>query len=185
MSRILIFRLRRRRAVSALIGGVIVLGLLLTAVGTVVFVTQQFDQYQQTVNKMAQYNDQQSSESIVAVYPGLAVVNSTIPGWSTSQSTCGTTTGTSEYNCYEATISNPGTIGVQIMRIYINSTGSGCIYNPPTNKEQPCILNPSGTIAPYTFDQANQFLNRARLIITCSSLYPRALPSQTRTLLFP
>jgi len=142
-----------------MIGGVIVLSLLLTALATVLFVTQQYDQYEQTVNNMVQYNNRQTAEDLVAVYPGLAVVNSTISGWSTSQSTCGTTTGTKEYNCYVATLNNPGTIGVQIMRIYINSTGSGCIRNPPSNYEQPCILNPSGTIAPYTFDQADQFVN--------------------------
>ena len=155
MSGILIFRLRRRRAVSPIIGGVIVLSLLLTALGTVVLVTQQYDQYQQTASNRAQYRNQQLSENLVAISPGLTIVNSTISGWSTSGSTCGTRTGTTEYNCYEAAISNLGTVGVQIMRIYINSTGSGCKSPNP----QPCILNPSIGIAPYTFNQANQFIN--------------------------
>jgi len=158
MSRFLIFRLRRRRAVSALIGGVIVLCLLLTALGTIVLISQQYDQYQQTVSNMAQYSNQQWSENLVAISPGLAIVNSTISGWSTTTSTCGSNTGTTEYNCYNATISNRGTVGVQITRIYINSTGltgSGCSSPNP----QPCILNPSIGIAPYTFNEANQFIN--------------------------
>jgi len=156
-----ILRFRRRRAVSALIGGVIVLGLLLTAIGTVVLITQQYDQYQQTASNMAQYRNQQLSEDLVATSPGLAVVNSTISGWSTSSFTCGTRTGTTEYNCYDMSLSNLGGVGVQIMRIYINSTGpvgSGCSYP----NQQPCILNPTITIAPYAFDQANQFINTVR-----------------------
>jgi len=142
-----------------MIGGVIVLSLLLTALATVVFVTQQYDQYEQTVNTVAQYRNQQWSEDLVAISPGLAVVNSTVSGWSTSTSSCGATgTGITEYNCYNATISNLGTVGVQLMRIYINSTGtsgSGCSSPNP----QPCVLNPTSTIAPYAFNQANEFLN--------------------------
>jgi hypothetical protein len=154
MSGILIFRLRRRRAVSTLIGGVIVLSLLLTALGTMVFVTQQYDQYQQTANIMAQYRNQQLSEDLVAISPGLTVVNSTISGWGTGCDGSGVNT----FNCYDATISNLGTVGVQITRIYINSTGttpSGCSSPNP----QPCILNPTSTIAPYAFNQADEFLN--------------------------
>ncbi len=62
------------------------------------------------------------------------------------------------YNCYNATINNLGTVGVQITRIYINSTGpagSGCSSPNPA----PCILNPTSTIAPYAFNQASEFLN--------------------------
>ena len=58
MFRFLIFRLGGRRAVSTMIGGVIILSVLLTALGTMVFVSQQNDQYQQSVNKMAQYENQ-------------------------------------------------------------------------------------------------------------------------------
>ena len=151
MSRILIFRLRRRRAVSTMIGGVIVLTLLLTALGTMVLVTQQYDQYQETVNEMAQYRNQQWSENLVVISPGLTIPSSSnIPGWGSG---CGTT-----YNCYNATISNLGVVGVQITRIYVNSTGpagSGCSYPNP----QPCILNPTSAMAPYAFNQANRFLN--------------------------
>ena len=71
MFRFLIFRLSGRRAVSTMIGGVIILSLLLTALGTMVFVSQQNDQYQQSVNKMAQYDSQQDSENLVFNSPGL------------------------------------------------------------------------------------------------------------------
>jgi hypothetical protein len=154
MSAMLFFRLRRRRAVSTLIGGVIVLSLLLTALGTMVFVTQQYDQYEQTVNRVAQYRNQQVSEDLVAISPGLAVVNSTISGWGSG---CDGS-GVNKYNCYDATISNLGTVGVQITRIYVNSTGiagSGCSSPNPT----PCILNPTSTIGPYAFEEATEFLN--------------------------
>jgi len=149
-----IFRVWRRRAVSTLIGGMIVLSLLLTALGTMVFVTQQYDQYEQTVNRMAQYHNQQGSEDLVAISPGLAVVNSTISGWGSG---CDGS-GVNKYNCYDATISNLGTVGVQITRIYVNSTGiagSGCSSPNPA----PCILNPTSTISPYAFNQANELLN--------------------------
>ncbi len=162
MSGIIIFGLRRRRAVSTMIGGVIVLSLLLTALATMLFVTQQYDQYEQTVNTMAQYRNQQLSEDLVAIFPGLTVVNSTtgtVSGWGSG---CGIATANPEYNCYNATISNLGTIGVQITRIYINSTGLaglGCSYSASSPNPQPCILDPTSTIAPYAFNQANQFLN--------------------------
>jgi hypothetical protein len=132
----------------------IVLSLLLTALGTMVFVTQQYDQYEQTVNRMAQYHNQQGSEDLVAISPGLAVVNSTISGWGSG---CDGS-GVNKYNCYDATISNLGTVGVQITRIYVNSTGiagSGCSSPNPA----PCILNPTSTISPYAFNQANELLN--------------------------
>jgi hypothetical protein len=151
MSGILIFRLQRRCGVSTIIGGVIVLSLLLTALGTVVFVSHQYDQYQQTVNKMAQYRNQQLSENLVAISPGLTIVSSSpISGWGNG---CGTT-----YNCYNASISNLGVVGVQIIRVYINSTGpagSGCSSPNP----QPCILNPTRAIGAYAFNEANEFIN--------------------------
>jgi hypothetical protein len=159
---------------------VIVLSLLLTALGTIVLVSQQYDQYQQTASNMAQYRNQQSSENLVAVSPGLAIVNSTI---------CGNSKATPEYNCYDATISNRGTIGIQITRIYINSTGlagSGCSSPNP----QPCILNPispSNFPAPYTFDQANQFINTGQTNYTVAFALPTgvALPTPALTSLPP
>jgi len=151
MFRLLIFRFRRRRAVSTIIGGLITLTLILTALGTMVFASEQYDQYQQIANKMAQYHNQQQSENLVINFPGLSILtNTAVSGWGGG---CWVT-----YNCYNITISNLGGVGVQIARIYINSTGpagSGCSSPNP----QPCILNPSSTIASYTFSQATQFLN--------------------------
>ena len=175
-----IFRLPRRRAVSTLIGGAIVLTLLLTALGTMVLVTQQYDQYQQTANTMAQYRNQQRSENLAAISPGLTIVNSTtISGWGSG---CGTRPPAVpiEYNCYNATISNLGTVGVQIMRIYINSTGlagSGCSSPNP----QPCILNPTSAIARYAFNQANRFLNPGEVNYQVTLALPTgvALPDPT------
>ena len=151
-------RFRRRRAISTLVGGVIVLSLLLAALGALVFLTRQYDQYEQTVNIMAQYRNQQLSEDLVVTSPGLTVVNSTtgtIPGWGGG---CGIHTANPEYNCYNATINNVSTVGIQITRIYINSTGpagSGC----SVPNSQPCIINPTNSIAAYAFNAANEFLN--------------------------
>jgi hypothetical protein len=162
MSRFLIFRLGGRRAVSTIIGGLIMLSLLLTALGTMVFVSQQNDQYQQSSNKMAQYDRQQDSENLVANPPGLQYN----PNYG----------GCSGCTMYNMSLSNLGGVGVQIVRIYINSTGSGCIYL--------CVLNP--TLAPtassYGFNQASQFINagetsHAVLLYLPSSALP--LPSSS------
>jgi hypothetical protein len=127
-----------------MIGGIIVLSLLLVGLGAMVFVSQQNDQYQQSVEGMMQRNNQQLSESLVFNFPGLTLLTSTaVPGWGSG---CTTT-----YNCYNMTVSNLGGVGVQVVRIYINSTGSGCTSL--------CVLNPTSTITNYGFNQANSFLN--------------------------
>jgi len=139
MSRLL-FRLSRRRAVATIIGGLIILSLILTALGTMVFVSEQYDQYQQTVDKMTQRQGQGQSENLIANYPGLTVVSSV---------SCG--------GCivYNMSLSNLGGVGVQIVRIYITSTVSpGCTTS--------CILNPSSSTPTSTssaFQQSKQFLN--------------------------
>jgi hypothetical protein len=144
MIRFLIFRFPRRRAVSTMIGGIIVLSLLLVGLGAMVFVSQQNDQYQQSVEGMMQRNNQQSSESLVFNFPGLTLpTSSAVAGWGSG---CTTT-----YNCYNMTVSDLGGVGVQVVRIYINSTGSGCTSL--------CVLNPTSTITNYGFNQANSFLN--------------------------
>ena len=153
--RLLISGFRRHHVVSTVIGGLIILSLMLTALGTMVFVSQQYDQYQQLVKKMGYYESQQLSESLVVNSPGLTILTSTtIPRWGSG---CTTT-----YNCYNISVSNVGGVGVQITRIYINSTGpagSGCSYSASSPNPQPCILNPTSTIGPYAFNQANQFIN--------------------------
>ena len=144
MIRFLVFRFRRRRAVNTIIGGMIVLSLLLMGLVAMVFVSQQNDQYQQSVEGMMQYDYQQSSESLVFNFPGLTLLTSTaVPGWGSG---CTTT-----YNSYNMTVSNLGGVGVQVVRIYINSTGSGCTSL--------CVINPTPTITQYGFNRANNFLN--------------------------
>ena len=135
--RVLDVSLSRRRAISTIMGGMIILSLLLTALGTMVYVSQQFDQYQQTAYKMGHYRDQAQSESIVANPPGLTVGGA----WS----------GCGGCNMYNMSLSNLGGVGVQIVRIYITSTGSGCTSL--------CVLNPSSSSTSYTFRQSAQFLN--------------------------
>ncbi len=138
MIKLAIFRFRGRRAVSTIIGGMIILSLLLTALGTMIFVSQQYDQYQTTASKMSQYHIQQLSENIVANFPGLQ--------GPTSVTGCG-----GNCNLYNMTISNLSGIGIQIARVYINSTSGGCASL--------CVLNPNPTINSYTFRQSDRFLN--------------------------
>jgi hypothetical protein len=148
--------LSRRRAVATIIGGLIILTLILTALGTMVFVSQQYIQYQQTANEMNQYENQQQSENLVANYPGLTLL-STI--------SCG--------GCvvYNMSLSNLGGVGVQIARIYITSTVSpGCINL--------CVLNPSSsTPTSSTFQQSEKFLNAGEVNHAVLLYLPSALPS--------
>ncbi|MGA8905906.1 MAG: hypothetical protein WB661_12970 [Candidatus Bathyarchaeia archaeon] len=137
MLSLLVGGLSRRRAVSTIIGGMIILSLLLTALGTMVFVSQQYDQYQQTAYKMGQYRDRMQSESITANPPGLTVN----AAW----------TGCGGCNMYNMSLSNLGGVGVQIARIYITSKGSGCTSL--------CVLNPSSSSSSYAFRPSAQFLN--------------------------
>jgi hypothetical protein len=137
MFRLLLFRLGRRRAIATIIGGLIILSLILTALVTMVFVSQQYYQYQQTVNNMAQYENQEQSENLVANSPGLQFNQ----GWS----------GCGGCNMYNMSLSNLGGVGVQIARIYITSIGSGCTSL--------CTFNPSSSSTSYTFKQSAQFLN--------------------------
>jgi hypothetical protein len=166
MFRLLLFGLSRRRAVGSLIGGLIILTLILTALAMMVFVSQQYDQYQQTVNQMAHYQDQAQSENLVANSPGL-----TGP---ISVSGCGGTC-----NMYYMSLSNLGGVGVQITRIYINSTGaagSGC----SSPNVQPCILNPLSTTptSPSSaFKNSTQFLNAGELNHTVIMYLPSTCKS--------
>ena len=132
-----LLRFRSRRAVSMIVGGAIILALLLTVLGTMVYVSQQFDQYQQMANRMVQYRQQQALENLVPNYPGL-IANPSWPG-------CG------GCNMYNMSLSDLGGTGVQIAAVYITSTGSGCTSL--------CVLKPSPSTTSYTFKQSNQFLN--------------------------
>jgi len=152
MQKTALLRFRGIKANSTMVGGVIVLSLLLASLGTSIFVFTQYDQYQQLANKMGQLSHQQLSENLAAISPGLSLdlIYSSISGWGSG---CMTT-----YNCYNATISNLGTVGVLIVEIYVNSTGpagSGCSQPNP----QPCIIKPSLAISAYSFDEAEAFIN--------------------------
>ena len=145
MLRFLIFRFRRRRAVSTMIGGMIVLSLLLTALGTMVFVSQQNDQYQQSVNKMGQYDSQQLSENLVFNSPGLTFLTSTaVSGWGSG--------------C---------TDHIQLLQYDRKQLGGGwCSDRKDLHKFNRVRLHISSaystqpsSIAPYAFNQANSFLN--------------------------
>jgi hypothetical protein len=121
-----------------IIGGVIILSLVLTALGTMVFLSQQYDQYQQTANKMTQLSNEAQLENLVDNSPGLTAN----AAW----------TGCGGCNMYNMSLSNLGGVGVQIARIYI--TSSGC-----TSTGGLCVLNPSSSSYSYTFQQSAQFLN--------------------------
>jgi hypothetical protein len=138
MIRIGFARLRKRRAVSTMIGGIIILTVLLTALGTMVFVSQQFDSYQMTVNKMSQKDIDRFSENLIGVFPGLS--------GPASVGGCGGTC-----NQYNMTINSLSGIGIQVARIYINSTGSGCISL--------CILDPATAPTSYEFRMSDRFVN--------------------------
>jgi len=136
-----LIRFRRRRAVSMIVGGAIILALLLTVLGTMVYVSQQYDQYQQLANRMAQYHQQQGLENLVANYPGLTAN----PAWS----------GCGGCNMYDMSLSNLGGVGVQIVAIYITSTGSGCTSL--------CVLRPSSSSTSYAYQPSTQFLNAGEI----------------------
>jgi hypothetical protein len=127
-----------RNADSTIIAGIIVLTLLLTALGTMVFMTQQYDRYQNLVNLMSQKDIERFSENIAPVPPNLTVSNQPV------QCTGGSC------NQYTMTLDNNGPIGVQIVRIYINST-STC--------SSLCIFGPSNVSAPFTFQASAAFIN--------------------------
>jgi hypothetical protein len=131
-----------------MIGGLIVLTLLLAALCTANYVSQQFFQYQQTVNSVVQYRKQQQvEEELVVNSPGM-IAN--VP-WSGCSNNC---------NMYNVSLSNVGNVGIQITQIYINSTGpagtGGC--NPKL-----CILQSSSSTTSYGFSQAQAFINPGEL----------------------
>lgn len=161
-----------RKGVSTMIGGIIILAVLLTALTTMVYVGQQYDAYQKIVSGMSQKDVDRFSENLVANYPGLVPPSGT--------SACGTNT------CYKYIMSlsnvgglnnaqadvpsggsgssggSGGGIGVQIARIYINTTvpkGSPTAGCAPQSGNSPCILNPVSSATAYGFLQTQAFLN--------------------------
>jgi hypothetical protein len=83
---------------------------------------------------------------------------------------------------YDMSLSNLGGVGVQIVRIYINSTGTagtGCSYSSSSSPPhpQPCVLNPSSSPASYTFQQSAQFINAGEVNHTVPLYLPSANPN--------
>jgi len=129
----------RRKAVSTMIGGIIVLGLFLTALVTMFLLIQQNDSYQSTVNKMMQADADRFSENLRPLPPALAKGEDF--SFACGSQTC---------NNYTMSLTNLG-IGLQIARIYINSSKSGCTSL--------CILDPSDPATPLRFRAEDRFLN--------------------------
>jgi len=123
-----------------MIGGIIVLGLFLTALAAMVVVSQQYDSYQVTVNKMAQKDLERFSEKLQVLYPGVS-----FPGIPVS---CA---GSGSCNQFTITIKNLASVGTQIARIYINSTAYGC--------NSLCILDPASSARSSSFMYSDRFIN--------------------------
>jgi hypothetical protein len=140
-----------------MIGGIIVLSLFLTALVSMVIVSQQYDTYQGKVNTMSQKDIDRASENLQGALPGVsgpyAVPNSP---------SC---TGSNPCNSYTIYIANLG-ISTQIARIYITTN---ILASPlPTGAIPctPCILDPASVDVsgnpiptPYTFQASNSLIN--------------------------
>jgi hypothetical protein len=133
-----------------MIGGVIVLGLFLTALAAMILVTQYYDAYQQTVNGMKQTDLERFSENLRGL--GLQLQ---------AQVSCTGTTGLcNKYTLMltDLTVNGSVNIGLQIARIYISTNqtieAGGCATA--------CVMNPSESINPpaqFTFDAYASYVN--------------------------
>jgi hypothetical protein len=163
-----------RRGVSSIIGGMIILTVLLTALTTMIFVSQQFDSYQSIASKMSQNDIARFSENLVANYPGLSEPATTIPCVGSSTGQCyqygmdlSNVGGLTNAGSADSGLSggSGGGIGIQIVRIYINSTrdSSGrtaCVMPLDQQNSLPdCVFDPAGTATAYRFQKSGAFLN--------------------------
>jgi len=139
--------LMSRRAVSSMIGGIIILTLFLSALSVMVFISQQYDSYQRTVETMNQRDVDAYSENLVVIYPGLVGPNVT----TNDPSGGGSCNRNTPCNMYSILISNDAAIGTQISRIYINSSSSGCVNL--------CTFDPAPVPTPLTFLESSAFVN--------------------------
>lgn len=203
------FRRFNRRAVSTMIGGIIVLSLFLTALTAMVVVSQQNDYYQTIVDKMSQKDIDRFSENLIANYPGLNPPTQGVTCTGSPTSTC---------NQYDMTLSNVGglsnagsvggTLGgtagsggggvsLQIVRIYVNSTtgSTGCsLPTPPatTPAYSPCVLLPDSawfsptppTPKAYTFRATDALLNPGEFNHTLRFWLPCVTSCSTSTNIF-
>ena len=137
----------RRKGVSTMIGGIIILTLFLSALSVMVFISQQYDKYQSTVENVNRSDVDTVSENLVGVYPGIVGGVNTTTGLM-----CPVPTGCS------LLVSNEAGIGTEITRIYINSTYpnetiAGCAYL--------CVFDEASVPTSFHFLQSSAFLNPA------------------------
>jgi hypothetical protein len=118
-----------------MIGGIIVLALLLTALVAMVVVTGAYDVYQAQVAQLHRKSDDRYSEQLHVVSPGIIQNNRNCP---------------SSVTCYIMTVNNLG-IGVRVARIYVNSTGGGC--------KGLCVLDPATSPSSFKFSAADAYIN--------------------------
>lgn len=124
-----------------MIGGIIVLTLFLTALLAMIVLTQQYDTYQSFATQIEREYANRFTEKLVGTYPGIANL-SPDPVQGTNQ--------------YTLLITNVAGVESQIARIYINAN-SGVRPNPCS--PGPCILNPSESVVPNTFNSVEASLN--------------------------
>jgi hypothetical protein len=131
----------RRKAVSSIIGGLIILTVILTALTAMVLVAQQYDTYQSILDVMSQKDIDRLSENIIAVYPGIYGPQLV--------SGCG-----GSCNQYNMSLTNLGGIGTQIVRMYLNST-------PPGDCYRLCVFGDSSVPSAFHFLSSTSFINPA------------------------
>lgn len=133
--------LTRRKAVSSMIGGIIILTLFLSALSMMVFISQQYDTYQSTVETMNHKDIDAFSENLAVPYPGLEGPLSTTTG-NCNQPACWQ---------YSLLVNNEAAIGTQAVRLYINSTSGPCVNL--------CIFAGATTPTASTFLSNSSFIN--------------------------
>jgi len=135
----------RRKAVSTMIGGIIVLSLFLVALVAMILVSQQYDVYQGTVNKMSQKDIDRFSEDLQVPYPGVS--------WPPAETGVSCAGGNPSCDRFTLAINNLAGIGTQIARIYINSTKAGTLCSGP------CVLDPATGSTNSTFRVSDSLIN--------------------------
>jgi hypothetical protein len=130
----------RRRAVSTMIAGIIILVIFLSALVFMFVVSQQYDAYQTTAVAAQKQLADIYSENIIAVYPGVANGTGNPVG-------CG---GGQQCSNYTLIVNNLG-ISTRIVRIYLNTTR--CTGNN-------CVLDSSSAAAPNRFRASDGNVNQ-------------------------
>lgn len=157
----------RRRGVSTIIAGIIILSLLLSAFTAFVVIGKEYDVYQNVSDAMNQKNIERLSENLTAVYPGLIQIS---PNGCTS---C----------LYDMLVSNQAGVGIQIVQLYINTTVAetqGCTLPPPAGNMGPCVLNPAPSPnlpENFAFNQNDAYINTGEFNHTVHFWLPYSLPN--------